>query len=80
MQDTKEGISNVDVCIAEALVLETTAFENIHVRPTASSSSRTCLESSKTEKEVEDNKEDIDEGVKLYAERSSSPQDATQSI
>lgn len=44
----------MDDCISEARALETIFFENILTRPTASSSSKTCSESSEFEKEGED--------------------------
>lgn len=45
LEETKQGIANIDGCIAKALKLETITFNNIPARPTASSSSSSSSES-----------------------------------
>lgn len=58
MEDSKEGILNIDDCIAEALDLKIIFFEKIPSRPTALCSLSTCSKSSETGEETEDDDED----------------------
>lgn len=67
----------IDDCIAEALALETTAFENILAQLTASSFSSTCFECSETKEEVEDY-EDKGKDIEPDAEKPSSSKDAVK--
>lgn len=78
MEDSKKGIP-IDNCIAEALFLETIAFENILGRPISFSSSRTYSESSKTEEKAEEDENRYkDESAKHDAEQPSSSKEATK--
>lgn len=60
--------------------METTAFKNIHAWPTASSSSRTCSESSKFEEETDEDGEDKGEDVELDIEQPLAPKDVEETF
>ncbi|XP_070031908.1 tropomyosin-2-like [Nicotiana tomentosiformis] len=79
LEEAKEGIANIDDCIAKARELETTALENLPTRPISSDSSNLISEYSGREKQVE-KEENKDEGFEPEAEQPSPEKESEDSL